>query len=160
MNVCEQNLQAVRAVTLEILAAAGVDMEVAESARLVASELIGNAVRACGHWAPVVVEVEQDVKGIWVKVHDPNPARLPVRSGTAPDDPNAESGRGLWLLDALAPGWDVALTPIGKQVRCLLSSPEAERVGMPGGDDGKVSPPGEPTLAKAADPFGFGRARE
>ncbi|MEV6986235.1 ATP-binding protein [Sphaerisporangium sp. NPDC051017] len=125
MNVCEENLRAVRKVTLEVLAAAGVNIETAESARLVASELIGNAVRACGHWVPVVVEVEQDTKGIWVKVHDPNPAHLPVRSGTAPDDPNAESGRGLWLLDALAPGWDVVLTPIGKQVRCLLPAPEA-----------------------------------
>ncbi|MFC7382449.1 ATP-binding protein [Sphaerisporangium rhizosphaerae] len=130
MNVCEENLRAVRKVTLEVLAAAGVDLETAESARLVASELIGNAVRACGHWTPVVVEVEQDATGIWVKVHDPNPARLPVRSATAPDHPNAESGRGLWLLDALAPGWDVALTPIGKQVRCLLPSPETVRVGI------------------------------
>ncbi|WP_424528869.1 ATP-binding protein [Sphaerisporangium viridialbum] len=134
MNVCEENLRAVRDVTLKSLAAAGVDSETAESARLIASELIGNAVRACGNWAPVVVEVEQDDKGIWVKVHDPNPARLPVRSNTAPDDDQAESGRGLWLLDALAPGWDVALTPIGKQVRCLLPAPEAVRIRIVGGD--------------------------
>ncbi|WP_214415276.1 ATP-binding protein [Sphaerisporangium fuscum] len=124
MNVCEENLRAVREVTLKSLVAVGVDIEAAESARLVASELIGNAVRACGNWAPVVVEVEVDSGGIWVKVHDPNPHRLPVRSATAPDD-QAESGRGLWLLDALAPGWDVAVTPIGKQVRCLLPGPQA-----------------------------------
>ncbi len=136
MNVCEENLRAVREVTLARLVAAGVDGEVAESARLVASELIGNAVRACGDWAPVVVEVEQDSKGVWVKVHDPNPARLPVRSSTAPDDDQAESGRGLWLLDALAPGWDVALTPIGKQVRCHLPAPDAVRVSIFSGDLG------------------------
>jgi hypothetical protein len=76
----------------------------------------------------VVVEVEQDDNGIWVKVHDPNPARLPVRSSTTPDDDQAELGRGLWLLNALAPGWDVALTPIGKQVRCLLPSPETVKI--------------------------------
>jgi anti-sigma regulatory factor (Ser/Thr protein kinase) len=125
MNVCEENLHAVRQVTLKLLGAAGVDAETADSARLIASELIGNAARACGHWAPVVVEVDVDAKGIWIKVHDPNPKRLPVRTATRPDDPEAESGRGLWLLDALAPGWDVALTPIGKQVRCLLPAPEA-----------------------------------
>ncbi|MET8156142.1 ATP-binding protein [Sphaerisporangium sp. NPDC005289] len=143
MNVCEENLRAVREATLKVLTGAGVDIELAESARLIASELIGNAVRACGHWAPVIVEVEQDARGIWVKVHDPNPARLPVRSGTAPDDPNAESGRGLWLLDALAPGWDVALTPVGKQVRCLLPSPEAVRVRITGESDAKASPQNE-----------------
>ncbi|GII80089.1 hypothetical protein Sru01_50710 [Sphaerisporangium rufum] len=128
MNVCEENLRTVREVILKVLAGAGVEEEAAESARLVASELIGNAVRACGDWAPVVVEVELDTAGIWVKVHDPNPARLPVRSRTAPGDDQAEGGRGLWLLDALAPGWDVALTPIGKQVRCLVPAPQTVRV--------------------------------
>ncbi|WP_405144040.1 ATP-binding protein [Sphaerisporangium sp. NBC_01403] len=159
MNVCEENLRAVREVTLKVLAAAGVDCETAESTRLVASELIGNAVRACGNWAPVVVEVEQDPKGIWVKVHDPNPARLPVRSSTAPDDDQAESGRGLWLLDALAPGWDVALTPIGKQVRCLLPAPEAVRIKIIGGDHDNSRPHCEPPCARA-EPFRLGRADE
>ncbi|GII64224.1 hypothetical protein Skr01_43090 [Sphaerisporangium krabiense] len=125
MNVCEENLRAVREVTQAVLGAAGVDVEVVESARLVASELVGNAVRACGHWAPVVVEVEADSRGVWVRVHDPCPDRLPVRTGVAGGDDQAESGRGLWLLDALAPGWDVALTPIGKQVRCLLPNPRS-----------------------------------
>ncbi|GII89113.1 hypothetical protein Ssi03_71030 [Sphaerisporangium siamense] len=128
MNVCEENLRAVREVTQVVLGAAGVEMEVVESARLVASELVGNAVRACGHWAPVVVEVEADSRGVWVRVHDPCPDRLPVRTGVAPGDAQAESGRGLWLLDALAPGWDVALTPIGKQVRCLLPNPTSAAV--------------------------------
>ncbi|GAA1505418.1 hypothetical protein GCM10009677_42200 [Sphaerisporangium rubeum] len=120
MNVCAENLSAVRKMIKEVLAVLGVDGETVESARLVASELVGNAVRACGHWAPVIVEVEVGGAGVWVRVHDPDPVRLPVRAGTSADDPEVESGRGLWLLDALTPGWDVAVTPIGKQVRCLL----------------------------------------
>ncbi|RCG31879.1 ATP-binding protein [Sphaerisporangium album] len=132
MNVCEENLRAVREVTLSTLTAAGIDSETAEAARLVASELVGNAVRACGHWAPVVVEIESGRRGVWVRVHDPDPDRVPVRATIAPDDDQAESGRGLWLLDALAPGWDVALTPIGKQVRCLLPAPEAVAVRLAG----------------------------
>lgn len=36
------------------------------------------------------------------------------------DDADAVSGRGLLLVDFLAPGWDVTLTPTGKQVRALL----------------------------------------
>ncbi|WP_267888241.1 hypothetical protein [Streptomyces sp. NRRL S-4] len=36
------------------------------------------------------------------------------------DDVTAEFGRGLPLMDLLAPGWDVTLTPVGKQIRCLL----------------------------------------
>ncbi|MEU9886986.1 ATP-binding protein [Sphaerisporangium sp. NPDC051011] len=130
----EENLRAVREVAQSVLTAAGVDREMVESARLVASELVGNAVRACGHWVPVVVEIESDRRGIWVRVHDPDPYRLPRRTGIAADDDQAESGRGLWLLDALAPGWDVALTPIGKQVRCLLPAPEAVGVRIVGRD--------------------------
>ncbi|MFC6079813.1 ATP-binding protein [Sphaerisporangium aureirubrum] len=120
MNVWSESLQAVRGLIKQVLGEKGVDSENVESVRLVASELIANAVKACGHWVPVVVEVEMTSTGIWIKVHDPNPHRLPVRSRIPPNDPEAESGRGLWLLDALAPGWDVALTPVGKQVRCLI----------------------------------------
>ncbi|MEO3807950.1 ATP-binding protein [Sphaerisporangium sp. B11E5] len=122
MNVWAESLHGVRALITQVLGAKGVDGERVESVRLVASELIANAVRACGDWVPVVVEVEIASAGIWIRVHDPNPNRLPVRSRTPPDDSDAETGRGLWLLDALTPGWSVERTPIGKQVQCLLAS--------------------------------------
>jgi hypothetical protein len=45
---------------------------------------------------------------------------LPVREGVRLDDPEAESGRGLPLVDLLAPGWRVTGTPVGKQMRCWI----------------------------------------
>ncbi|MFI7337046.1 ATP-binding protein [Streptomyces sp. NPDC050085] len=122
INASADHLHLVREMAGKTLAEVGVDSETAENAQLVASELIGNAVRACGDLVPLVVEVEADTadEGVWVKVHDPDPVQMPERSGVAMDDPTAVSGRGLSLIDFLAPGWDVALTPIGKQVRAHL----------------------------------------
>ncbi|WP_329235640.1 hypothetical protein [Streptomyces canus] len=71
---------------------------------------------------PLVAEVEAVPTGVWVRLHDPDGSRHPRRApGVRLDDAQAESGRGLPLMDLLAPGWDVVTTPVGKQVRCLLS---------------------------------------
>jgi hypothetical protein len=58
--------------------------------------------------------------GVAVNVHDPAPEQLPRRQEVALDSTEAESGRGLPLLDLLAPGWTVEHSPIGKQIRCHL----------------------------------------
>ncbi|MFJ5226177.1 ATP-binding protein [Streptomyces sp. NPDC088400] len=87
------------------------------------SELIGNAVRACGDHVPVVVEVYAVSFGVAVTVHDPDPDTVPRRRGVALDNAVAESGRGLVLLDLLAPGWHVIRSSIGKQVRCRVACP-------------------------------------
>lgn len=78
--------------------------------------------RACGDFMPLVAEVEAVLRpGVWVRLHDPDGRRRPQRvPGAQLDDVEAESGRGLPLMDLLAPGWDVVTTPIGKQVRCLV----------------------------------------
>jgi hypothetical protein len=55
-------------------------------------------------------------------VHDPAADVLPCRSTVAMDSDNAESGRGLGLLDMLAPGWDVVSSPVGKQIRCRIDA--------------------------------------
>lgn len=110
--------RAVRHLTAGVLQAHGADRESAGIAQLVLSELVGNAVRACGDDVPLVVEVYRNRDGITVAVHDPAPDLLPHR--TAADD-LAEAGRGLVLLDLLAPGWSVHCSPVGKQVRCQLA---------------------------------------
>ncbi|MCT2594349.1 ATP-binding protein [Streptomyces sp. N2-109] len=115
------NLRCVRQLTAKTLADAGVDGGTIENAQLVVSELCGNAVRACGDHVPLVVEVHTAPTGVWVKVHDPETVRMPRRAGVSMDDPAAESGRGLPLVDFLAPGWHTAITSVGKQVRCLLA---------------------------------------
>ncbi|MFJ1823401.1 ATP-binding protein [Streptomyces sp. NPDC088178] len=121
MSASEDHLREMRQVVFKAVAGAGIGEEVAgESARLVASELVGNAVRACGPWAPVVVQVHPGERDVLVQVHDPEPDSRPVRGEQAPDNAEEVTGRGLWILDAIAPGWTVESTPLGKQITCIL----------------------------------------
>ncbi|MET8624719.1 ATP-binding protein [Kitasatospora sp. NPDC004669] len=117
----QDTVQTMRALALTVLVAHGVDLETAASAQLVLSELIGNAVRACGPHTPLVVEVHRS-RGTdaVVTVHDPLSGAGPRRTDTAPDSDEAESGRGLTLIDILAPGWTVKPSPIGKAIRCRI----------------------------------------
>jgi anti-sigma regulatory factor (Ser/Thr protein kinase) len=122
MSASASHLRFVRELAAATLTAAGVDAELAQDVQLVASELIGNSVRACGDGVPLVVEVDAHPRGVTVKVHDPDRTALPKRSGM-PSDCGAESGRGLPLVDLLAPGWHVLRTPTGKQISCHLPHP-------------------------------------
>jgi anti-sigma regulatory factor (Ser/Thr protein kinase) len=123
MLASPENLRAVRALAAEALDVQHVAADAVEAAQLVLSELVGNAVRACGPHLPLVVEVYATFSGVAVNVHDPDPCHLPRRRGVALDDPEAESGRGLALLDLLAPAWHIQRSAIGKQVRCRLVHP-------------------------------------
>ncbi|MFF4384459.1 ATP-binding protein [Kitasatospora sp. NPDC001547] len=116
----QDTVHTVRSLALTVLVAHGVDLETAESAQLVLSELIGNAVRACGEHVPLVVEVHRADHDAVVTVHDPLADVGPRRTGTAPDSDEAETGRGLVLLDVLAPGWTVRPSAIGKRIRCRI----------------------------------------
>ncbi|MFJ5921307.1 ATP-binding protein [Kitasatospora sp. NPDC092948] len=120
MNAGPAHLVEMRAQVFKAVTSAGATEEVADAARLVASELVGNAVRLCGPHAPVVVLVSHTEQQVVVEVHDPEPTVLPCRSAEPPDNPRANTGRGLWILDALAPGWTVTPTPLGKQITCTL----------------------------------------
>ncbi|WP_327315940.1 ATP-binding protein [Streptomyces sp. NBC_01235] len=121
-HICasQQHLGAVRALTSTELLNHGIDADVVHSAQLVLSELVGNSVRACGEHVPLVVEVYVTSYGIAVNVHDPDPGVLPRRRSTPLDSAEAEGGRGLGLVDLLAPGWNVRRSSIGKQVRCRV----------------------------------------
>ncbi|MFD4763723.1 ATP-binding protein [Streptomyces sp. NPDC058439] len=123
INASGPNLRSVRELTAKALAERGVQGDVADTAQLVVSELVGNAVRACGDHVPVVVEVYAAAFGVAVNVHDPDPRTVPRRRGIALDDAEAEAGRGLALLDLLAPGWHVVRSSIGKQIRCRVPCP-------------------------------------
>ncbi|NGO10326.1 ATP-binding protein [Streptomyces sp. HC44] len=121
-HVCgsHQNLSAVRQLTSTELLAQGVESDTVDSAQLVLSELVGNSVRAYGDYVPLVVEVYVTSHGVAVNVHDPDPGTLPRRRATMLDSAEAETGRGLGLVDLLAPGWHVRRSAIGKQVRCRV----------------------------------------
>jgi len=121
MSASQKHLRFVREMADKTLTAAGIAAALTEDVQLVASELIGNSVRHCGDLVPLVVEIDTGPAGVSVKVHDPDGENLPRRAampgvGAA----QAESGRGLPLVDLLAPGWVAAQTPTGKQISCHL----------------------------------------
>lgn len=113
-------LSLVRRLTAKSLLGHGASAETAGTAQLVLSELVGNAIRACGDDAPLVVEVYVGDTGTVVSVHDPAPDLLPRPAESAMDSADAESGRGLPLLNLLCTDVTVTASPIGKQIRCLL----------------------------------------
>ncbi|MET8208879.1 ATP-binding protein [Streptomyces sp. NPDC005373] len=90
-----------------------------EDAVLVVSELVGNALRHTkGGPDCLVVEVRTDTVVVWV--HDPEADSGQVKVSDAAYEVFAESGRGLWLVQMLAPRWYVESTAIGKAVVAVL----------------------------------------
>jgi len=82
---------------------------------VVVSELVGNAVRH-GGGGPVHLQVDVTPGGIRVGVSDTAPGRPVVRRA----HPDAESGRGMLLVEQLASAWGVDDAPAGKQVWARL----------------------------------------
>ncbi|WP_246096258.1 ATP-binding protein [Streptomyces botrytidirepellens] len=119
----EDTLAAVRRLVGTVPVAYGADVEAAETAKLVVSELVSNAVRACGDGTLLVVEACATTTCITVAVHDSRRDLLPTRRTAVSDD--AECGRGLALFDVLNVDWTVEPSPLGKQVRCHV--PAAQR---------------------------------
>ena len=76
-----------------------------EDAQLVASELVTNAVQHSEKIGmhPVRMSVVRLAKGVEISVHDPSTSR-PILTHPSPD---AESGRGMHLIDVLCPDWGV-----------------------------------------------------
>ncbi|MGA5364199.1 ATP-binding protein [Streptomyces purpurascens] len=122
ITASEFAFSAVRGLTVSVPMAYGAGQATADTAEWLVSELLGNALRACGDHVPLVVEVYVTGRSVQVNVHDPAADLLPHRSAVAMDSENAESGRGLGLLDMLAPGWDVVSSPVGKQIRCHIDA--------------------------------------
>ncbi|MFJ6943312.1 ATP-binding protein [Streptomyces wuyuanensis] len=85
------------------------DCAVVDTAALLLSEVVSNAVRHAGGAAiEVAVARDPSLGGITGAVFDREPAMgSGSRSGDAPTD-EMETGRGLDLLDALAASWGVA----------------------------------------------------
>jgi anti-sigma regulatory factor (Ser/Thr protein kinase) len=80
--------------------------DLAETAELLASEMITNSVHASGRLrttaTPVVrLWVTSDGKSLTIRVWDASDA-MPVRQEAGPGD---DSGRGLMILDALSTDW-------------------------------------------------------
>ena len=92
----------------------GVPSDALDMIVLVASELVGNAVRHTGVSASGLIDVdwELDPNGITVCVSDTSP-KLPL---PRQPEPHETSGRGLAIVAAVADDWGVDTGPGGKQV--------------------------------------------
>jgi anti-sigma regulatory factor (Ser/Thr protein kinase) len=103
--------RAARADARKVCADHGVDDDRTESAVLVLSELVGNAVR---HGTPPVsYTTGLDRDDVLLTVDDGTSAP-PL--GSAGGDPDAESGRGLLLVTSLSRSWGWRPLAGGKQV--------------------------------------------
>ncbi|MFV2194761.1 ATP-binding protein [Nocardiopsis sp. LOL_012] len=124
----------------------GASADVVDSAELIVSELVTNAVEAGGlsmttpvsavsrrHFIHVVISVQggQLLLEVW-DAGNGTPTRQPV-------NPDAEHGRGLFLVETLSQRWGVVPSPhSGKTVWCVLAL--------------AVAGPAEPLTAEASPP--------
>lgn len=108
---------------------------VSESVALVVAELAANAVthgRVPGRDFELRLEEVAD-GAIRIEVSDTRSERRPpTREALAPVAQDAESGRGLLLVDALCRAWGVSARPVGKTVWAeVAAGGEAEPVAGP-----------------------------
>ncbi|WP_406416383.1 ATP-binding protein [Streptomyces sp. NBC_01614] len=101
--------------------------DLADPAELIISELVANAARHTPCRSIRLVVGRPNATRVRIAVVDQAPSRLPVLGLT---DVDAESGRGLVLVDALADGWGYTLLgrhpkrgPWGKETWAELRAP-------------------------------------
>jgi anti-sigma regulatory factor (Ser/Thr protein kinase) len=112
----------------------GIGIDTAETAELLVSELVTNAVRFAGSPASaqqysdrvqaglISLSVRHFGEGLLIEVFDTD-ASPPVLTDAADD---AENGRGLVLVDALSKEWSYFFPPCGgKVVYCFIEIPHA-----------------------------------
>lgn len=95
----------------QAVASYGGNAEVLDKTRLLVTELTTNAVLHAHSPIRLSVEPLQDAVRIEVRDDDPSPLQPPCRP-----DPEATSGRGLWLVSSLARSWGVNRNEKGKTV--------------------------------------------
>jgi anti-sigma regulatory factor (Ser/Thr protein kinase) len=97
----------------------------ADTAMLLASELVTNAIRHAGSRFEIVLE-QLPVGGFRLAVSDAAAGDWPRVNHAADDD---EGGRGMWLVDKLSNSWGTTSGRGGKTVwfELLLDQPLAEK---------------------------------
>jgi anti-sigma regulatory factor (Ser/Thr protein kinase) len=88
-----------------------------EAAELCVSELVANVIKHVGPGTPTTLAVRMSGARLRIEVHDPDPRALPT---LADADSDAETGRGMALIDAITDRWGVDLTAGRKATWCEL----------------------------------------
>lgn len=92
--------------------------ELVDSAELCVSELVSNVVTHVGEGTPVRLGVSVAGNRLRIEVRDPDSRALPVVLDASGE---AETGRGMALIDALTERWGVRVDPEGKVTWCELA---------------------------------------
>lgn len=111
LEASAESVHAARCCARSVCAEHGVDCDRAEDVVLVASELVGNAVRYGA--PPLAYDVEIDGPDVLVVVQDGDDT--PPGDGSA-SPTSAEGGRGLFIVSQLAREWGWMRCRGGKQV--------------------------------------------
>lgn len=113
------------------MASWGIGAELIETAALIASELVANAASAA-RAGQILLTLWYGRQALRIEVTDASTVP-PVLTQVPPD---AESGRGLFIVDALTSEWSYSFLPagLGKTVYCVLPADD-----RPGADDGLLA---------------------
>jgi anti-sigma regulatory factor (Ser/Thr protein kinase) len=104
--------------------------EVIDAAQLCVSELVSNVITHVGLGTPTTLAVTMNGTHLRIEVHDPDTRALPTLLAAGSD---AESGRGMALVDAVADRWGVQLRADRKVTWCELATGLASADGHCGG---------------------------
>ncbi|MCF3122515.1 ATP-binding protein [Streptomyces arenae] len=93
--------------------------DVVEAAQLCVSELVANVIAHVGEQTPTTLGLTLNGTCVRIEVSDPDARALPTLLASETD---AESGRGMALLDAVADRWGVILRGDSKVTWCELAT--------------------------------------
>jgi hypothetical protein len=103
-------------------------LELIDPAQLCVSELVSNVVAHVGRDTPISLAVSVIGGRLRIEVRDPDTRALPTLAHASDD---AETGRGMALVDALTDRWGVQMRSDSKVTWCELAiaAPSSERGG-------------------------------
>lgn len=104
--------------------------DLVEAAQICTTELASNVIKHVGAGTPVTLAVSMSGTYLRIELHDPDTRALPTLLSAQCD---AESGRGITLVDGLTDRWGVILRADSKVVWCELATDLTDPNGHTGG---------------------------
>ncbi|MER5460752.1 ATP-binding protein [Streptomyces sp. NPDC002668] len=104
--------------------------ELVDSAQICVTELTSNVINHVGIGTPATLAVSMSGTRLRIELHDPDARALPTLLSA---EREAESGRGMTLVDAVTDRWGVILRADSKVVWCELATDLTDPNGHTGG---------------------------